>query len=201
MDQFLNKIPKATLLILVLFLGIMFIVLSDPPKTVCHAQEEIFREEIKSFLLADKKKKIKTPKYDILINQCKIANSPGGCYELFNQMRRLRSNITQIPQSCRAELAQFKPVYKALWEVLELMVRLGWGSHPPVSYYDKLNWLDSADLNLFCQLKDLLIFIDGKEKWERFREKMFTSLPGAETLAREEVWKRMVLSVQCSQYL
>ena len=98
MDDFLNKIPKTILLIIVLTIGVLFIVIADPPKTVCDAQDELFTEEYKSFLLVDKERKLKTSKYQTLKNQCKIANSPGGCYELFNQMRKLKGNINKNTQ-------------------------------------------------------------------------------------------------------
>lgn len=180
----------------------MFIVLSDPPHTKCDSQVEAFKQSQIGFLYPNPKiKSEKTSQYKKLITQCKIANSPGGCYEFFMRMKQFLLQIRKtISDECNSDLANVSPVERAVWESAGLMTQLAWGEKPPETYYQKFGWLDTADISLFCSLKREAIQLFGEETWAAYRESLFTKLPGASELSRKKVWEVLLLSVNCDQY-
>src|ERR1700679_3012220 len=134
MDRWLSLIPKGLLLVLVVGGGILFIVLSDPPHTVCESQLELFRQNQSRFLFLDpKREKILTTRYVRLIEHCKMTNDPGGCFELFSEIRTLLRDLQAVPSDCLERAGEIAEVKKAAWEVEDLIVRLAWGEKPPTT--------------------------------------------------------------------
>lgn len=201
MDRWLAIIPKGLLLVLVVGGGILFIVLSDPPHTVCESQLEIFRQNQKRFLFLDpKKEKIVTTRYQRLVEHCKVTNDPGGCFELFSEMRTLIRDIQAVPSDCLSRAGDIAEVKKAVWEVEELLPKLAWGEKPPTTYHDKFGWLDTADVSLFCSLKRQISSIYGDEQWGPFQQKMLAQLPGIDNMAPSEVLDMTLFSERCENY-
>ena len=204
MDKYLAMIPKAMLVAFALIGGVVFIVLSDPPVTVCGSQLEKVKSLQTNFLYKDEKypksKNIKTTKFQYLHGQCANSNDPGGCYELFSQMRILLQDLSAFTDECSATAASEKAIDRALWETLELMVRLAWGESAPTSFSAKFGWLDTADLSLFCELKKRVQIIYGENRFNRFRDKMMVELPGAKELPRAQVWDMSIFSENCARY-
>lgn len=201
MDQIMSLIPKWLLAVLVIGGGIVAIILYDPPHTVCESQLDVFRDAQKRFLFQYKvKKKTEVPKYRMLVDQCKMTNDPGGCYELFQETRMMLNDLKSVPTECMPKAGEIREVKTALWEVTELMLRLAWGEKPPNAYREKFHWLDTADVSLYCGLKQAVIASYGDNAWDAFRVKISRSLPGADKLSDNDVWQKTLFSENCAAY-
>jgi len=202
MKQFFSTLPKSVLAFLALTGGILFIVIGDPPKTVCDAQMDLFKKDQQTFLYEDPKSKAekKTTKFERLFEHCKATNAPGGCFELFQLTKRMLDGLNSVPASCRGEVAGSAEVKKALSLMTELMIRLAWGSDSPGTFAQKFGWLDIADISLYCRLKAAYSDFLGVPAWEGLREKLLKGLPKADQYPRSHVWDHSLLSENCSSY-
>lgn len=229
MDKFLAQFSKTTIATVTIVGGILFMVLIyDPPRSVCDTQMEKVREMQKLFLFKEASKKglkvkyicyrkadpllpinIKSPKeeeeyacskYQSLRDRCKRTNEPGGCYELFQGIKILLSDLDSLSRECASAAGNISEVKAAIRETLELLVRLAWGDKPPNSYTAKLGWLDSADVSLYCKLRNRYQSMNGEPAWSSFRQNMLLELPGAKELARNEVWDLSIFSENCARY-
>ena len=203
MKQFLLSLPKATIVFLALAVGTLLIVASDPPKTICDAQKEKVTEELAPILAPAKLDGLKSSitKYQRLMTHCQSTNSPGGCFELFAQVRKVLAIVASSDQSCQSEIGSISSLKKSLWQTSELMVRIAWGTEPPKSYYEKMGWLQYADMNLFCQVKKKLVMLYGDRSWQEFQERMMGALPGVDKVGRKKAWNRMIISLDCRNFL
>lgn len=202
MDAILRIIPKNMLAFVAITAGIFLLVtVIQPPHTVCDSQLETVAKSQAKFLYKDPKaKKVNTIKFQTLYDNCKITNQPGGCYELFREMKTLLDDLSNLTQECSAELGSVPEHKKALWDMTDLLLRIAWGAQPPGAYHAKFNWLDTADISLFCRLKTRITSFYGEDAWAAYREKMMKELPGAKDLAREQVWDLSLFSENCSRY-
>lgn len=201
MDRFFANLPRDMLALLAISGGILFIVFSDPPYTVCDSQKELIKKSQEKFLYKDPKSKfLKTTKYEQLRDHCRASNNPGGCYELFQQIKTMLVDLSTINQECQAAVGRISEINKALWDTLELILRLAWGEKPPEAYHAKFGWLDTADISLFCKLKSRVSTVYGEDAWVRFREKMMLELPGAKDMPRNQVWDMSIFSENCARY-
>ncbi len=200
LDNFIAKFPPGLVAFVVITLGIVFIILNDPPKTVCDAEEDVFKNNHRHFLAPNSKSTRGLSKFDEQKELCKQGNGPGGCYEFFTQVRSLITSIEGVSRDCREQIADIDLVKNAFWQTATLFVHLAWGAKPPENVYEKIGWLDYADINLFCRLQSKIQDIYGLTQWQEFQETMFAQLPGANTLPREKAWNLMLLSVRCNQY-
>lgn len=201
MDKLLATFPKNLLATLVIAGFTLLFILSDPPHTVCESQLEVLQKNQQNFLYKDPKSKVqKTTKYQRLRDHCKGTNSPGGCYELFQEVRMLLQDLASVPGDCISYAGDITEVKKALWETSELIVKLAWGTSPPAAYHNKFGWLDTADISLFCLLKTRIVAAYGDSSWTSFREKLMLELPGAKDLPRNQVWDMSIFSENCARY-
>ncbi len=201
MQVWLKSLPKATFVALVLSVGVLYIVLSDPPKNLCDAQIDQFIAVSKGVLTLDPKKPSrKVTRFQELFELCKTTKTPGGCYELFAILKLVLKNSRSIEPSCYSKLSDQSEFETAVWSSLDLLVNLAWGDKPPAGSAQKQGWLDAADISLFCSLKDAGLNVFGKERYDGFQEKYFTSLPETKTLQRNEIWSRMIFSVNCGGF-
>jgi hypothetical protein len=201
MDKFLATVPKNLLATAAILGGTLFIIFSDPPHTVCESQLGVLKENQKNFLYLDPKSKIaKVTKYERMRDHCKGTNSPGGCYELFQDIRMLLQDLGTVPSDCLSRAGAIPQVRKAIWETAELLVKLAWGSTPPAAYYAKFGWLDTADISLFCRLKNRIVATYGEGSFTSFRERMMLELPGAKDISRNQVWDMSIFSENCARY-
>ena len=203
MIEWFKSLPKTIFVMIVIGAGILFIVISDPPRTVCDSQIEAFKKTTDSLLGLNK---IKNPnrketRLQRLIETCKSTNSPGGCYELFASIKQTTKDIRTVSPECYGKLSSDAGVKEVIWQSLELMVKIAWGTKPPEAVSLKSGWLDPSDLNLFCELKKAAIDLYSLERWNAFMEPYFQSLPGATALGRAETWQRMLFSTNCGAYL
>ena len=200
LDDVIAKFPKGLVAFVAIAVGIVFIILADPPKTKCDAQANLFKQKQAGFVYLREGEKDTPTQFDKLFEFCQTANSPGGCYELFQKLNQFVGDVKNTNLECRSEIMGLAKVKQGVWQSIELLTRLAWGDKPPQSFYDKLSWLDVADLSLYCQLRDIARDSYGNSSWDSFRERMFKELPGAEAMPREKVWNSLLLSVNCSQY-
>jgi len=201
MDKLLATVPKNMLAFLAIVGFILLIALVQPPASVCDSQLEIIQHSQRHFLFPDPKSKlVKTTKFEKLRDQCKITNSPGGCYELFQKMKTFLHDLGTMGGECASAVGDVSEYKRAMIETADLMVRLAWGDAPPSAYHAKFGWLDTADISLYCTLKARLISTYGDEFWNGFREKMMKDLPGAQTLPRNQIWDMSIFSENCARY-
>ncbi len=201
MDRILSIIPRNMVAFVAIVAGILFLVLSDPPHTLCDSQLEVLRESQKFFLYTDPKQpKIKTTKFERLRDRCKLTNDQGGCYELFLELKKMLYDFNTVSNDCGSSAGSVSEYKRALWESTELLIRLAWGEKPPEAYHSKFGWLDKADMSLYCNLKDKIQSWYGEASWSTFREKMMRELPGAKDMARNLVWDMSLFSENCARY-
>ncbi len=201
MNDFFNQLSKGTLAALVIGAGILFLLIYDPPRSVCDIQVDTFRQSQDRFLYPQKKGVVEMrPEFDRLIDHCRGTNSPGGCYEFFLQMRTMVADMNKVSRECRSRVGRVRNLKTRVLDSLELLVRLAWGESPPASYTQKFGWLDAADMSLFCSLRLVVELFYGESEWEKFRERMFEILPGAAEMPRQEVWELMIVSENCARF-
>ncbi len=202
MVQWLLSLPKTIFVTLVLTVGILFIVLSDPPHHVCDSQLEKFSEATKDFLKLDPARKTqKEIRFKKLLDVCKSTNTPGGCLELFMNVRQVLKDANAVSLECRKKLSSNVGFDAVIWQTMDVMVKIAWGEKPPMTTTLRINWFDPADLSLFCRLKRAADTVYGQERLSRFMEPYFQSLPGAKTLNRTEAWNKMLFAQDCAGYL
>lgn len=201
MGNWLSTFSKNTLAFVAIAGGIAFIIISSPPHTACDSQLEQIKQTEKSFLYKDPKSKFQTiTKYQRLRDQCKASNNPGGCYELFQSLRGLLTDLETISSECGRRVGGIAEIKTALFESADLLTRLAWGEKPPAAYHAKFRWLDSADVALFCKLKARMTAMYGASAWDGVREKLMGDLPGVKDMTRQQVWEMILFSENCARY-
>lgn len=201
MEEFFRSLPKHVLALLVIGGGILFIIASDPPVTVCSHQIKVFEEAETGNLVKDPKQKFRdVPRFDKLVDICKQANNLGGCYELFNSIRKTLDRSRGISLECLPDWGGSSMVKNYFQKSLTSFVEMAWGPQPPKSELFRLNWLESPQLRLFCRLQDSYILTYGENAWAQKREQLLAALPGFKELGREKAWGRSLVSLNCSSY-
>ena len=202
MIEWLKSLPKVMFVTLVLGAGVLFIVISDPPRNLCDSQIDVLNADTNRFLGSDPQKPSQaTSNYVRLRDICKSTNTPGGCYEFFSELKKMVKEMRAVSPECQKKITSSGAVIGAVWESLDLLARIAWGNEPPLTAAVRAGWLDAADLNLFCELKTQVLRIHSEERWNSFVEGYFKSLPGADKLPRSDVWQRMLFSTNCASYL
>lgn len=203
MIEWFKSLPKTMFVTIVLTAGVLFIVISDPPRTVCDSQLDKFKEATSELLALDSVKRPtqKVNRFRKLLDTCKSTNSAGGCYELFLSVKRMLKVTQTISPECYGKLSSHEAFSSSLWQTLDLMVQLAWGAKPPQTSSLKGGWFDPADLNLYCEMKRAGENIYSASRWSSFVEGYFKSLPGASALSRDEAWSKMLFSINCSAYM
>lgn len=185
----------------VLVIGIILLLLINPPHSVCDSQYAVLKKSQTPFLYLDAQKKyLKTTGYQAAYDNCRNGNSLGACVDLFNGVQKLMQNVNASNPECIAELADRSEIKKSFRDTQELMVELAWGNKPPESTYDKFGWLDNNHMYLFCKLTEIRQKAEGKDTWEAWREKVMSSVPNPSGLPRADVWRRSIFSASCTNY-
>ena len=198
MGNLFSSLPKTILAVLALVVGFVFIILNDPPKSVCTVQLENFKEAQKRFLYSETNNGVRRPaQVEELLRLCRNSNGPGGCNELFLKLKILNEDLESVPSQCASTLASETEVNTHLWKSYRIIVELAWGARPPVGYENRYAWMGSSDVALFCTLKRNLIATFGEDRHKNFQEEIFKTLPGAESLTRDQIWQRTILSTRC----
>lgn len=200
MQALLGLIPKPLLILIAVSLGVAFYIYTNPPVSKCDAQKENYQNALAGHIYPQTGRFARAPVFDQAFEKCKIANSQGGCHELFSVLRRATRELRGSPRDCRREISLMPPVRRVLRTGLLLMSQLAWGEEPP-ELNAKLGWLDLQDVALFCELSDLLNQTMTESEWETYRNTVMTSMPGATELSFEEQWQRGLFSLRCEYYL
>lgn len=202
LDQLLASLPKTFIAIVVMVIGLLLIRQYDPPRTICDAQMELFRESQKKFLYPEPGSGMikKSALVKTLFEHCKQNNSPGGCFEFFELLKKMSVDLSAVPEQCSEAVGEEEPIKKWLKESLKLMVLMAWGSKAPASYNLKRGWYDASELTLFCGLRRHVIRIYGQDDFAKWQEAILSSVPDADKLDRNQVWQRNLLSTPCDLY-
>lgn len=216
----MENVPKPLLVFVVLALGVIGFFFIQRPHSVCDSQKQVFVEAQKGRLFAAEiKGQKKMPVYGRYLESCKLGNSPGACYELFNLMRAVIRDLEAAPLNCLPEFSDVVPIQKSLGDSIELLSLLAWGNKPPEPGIAKYGWLEASDLNLFCKSKKFYNLIFGPQKTEELRRTVQSRFPGEEVivedgvclnceskktaeqmLSDEEIWVRSIFSIRCEQF-
>lgn len=190
-------------------IGIAFIILNDPPHSLCDSQIENFLSEQEGFLKLRKgqstvvdqesgeKRKTVFEEAQFL---CKRGYGPGGCLEFVMNLRKLRRQLDQVSQECRKEVFQIPLVENTIWSSLDLFVKMAWGDKPPDGGFARRGWFEISEMTEYCQIKRLAQLYYGKEAWQSHREQWMREVPGADKLDRNQVWERILISENCDRY-
>lgn len=216
----LNQIPRSVLVGGTLLIGIILFFVIQKPHSVCDSQLEVFRESQKGQIFSYKVKNSNRPAlYPRVVEACRMGNSAGGCYEMFSILKKLVRDLDASPHECLVPFGEVSEVKKALSEGAQLMVQLAWGEKPPENAFNKFGWLQTADIGLFCSLKQVYMRVYGEQGWNDLRTATHKKLPGEasvyqdgaclncdykktadEKLSAEEIWVKSLFSVRCEQY-
>lgn len=201
MNRLLELVPKNVLAFLLIAAGTAIIIIKQPPHSVCDSQVEVVNKDQAQFLFKDpNSKSARTTRYESMRDTCKATNNPGGCYELFQDLKGLLDEIASLGSECEVALGEQKPYHQVLTESADLMARLAWGDKPPESYNTKFGWLEEADVALFCRLHDRIGVMYGETAWDSLRESTMADLPGAKDLVRNQIWDLSLFSENCARY-
>ncbi len=201
MVQWLLSLPKNIFVILVLGVAIIFIVVQDPPHTVCRTQIENFRSQQKGIIYKNPNIKTRSkPLITVMIGNCKKYNSPGSCYGLFSRVKALIHSFKVVSVDCRNSFASLSKVRQTLFEVYSLMIRIAWGEVPPTEYQDQKNWLSDVDISLFCLIKERILFFYEKPALMNLEKKIFKRLPGTKNMSENRIRELALVSENCSNY-
>lgn len=220
MEKFFNSLPKPVLAILVIFVVLIFLMLNDPPSTICDVQASNLRESLKGQLFPTTIKKNKLPPLlGPAQEACQQGNSAGSCYEYFSILRKAARDIKNFSSECREDLVSISEVKRAFREGVILMAKMAWGTRPPEPGMVRFGWLSDSELSLFCLIKDVYSQGLGNESWEELRKSVFKELPGepplglpgggvgdiapptaVATMEEKEIWARSLFSVRCENY-
>jgi len=179
MENFINSLPKPVLALGILTLFTTFVLLLNPPHTVCDTQKESLIQKQAGSLFANKKEKKSLPPVigpTKLI--CQHGNSAGACYEYFNVLKKLANDILLANSECLPELYNLSEVKQAMNDGLEMMVRMAWGSRPPESPVEKNGWLQESELVTFCRIQRVTNAAIGAESYSQLKKKIIKKLPG-----------------------
>ncbi len=188
---------------MVLTTAIVFIVAQDPPHTLCRTQIENFKLRQKGKIYKNPNIKTrKKPLMEIVIMKCREGNSPGNCYELFSKTKDFIRDFKTVSLSCRDSLSSLSKVRSTLFEIYRLMIQLAWGDgSSKKDHYDKMNWLSSADVSLFCAVKENIVTFYGPATLLNLERKVFKKLPGTKRMSENRIRELALVSQDCAIYL
>jgi hypothetical protein len=197
LDRLLVSVPRAILVFLGLIAGVALIVLSDPPKTVCGSQLEVFRTLQTPFMYPDPKQPLIQIGLKKSVRSCKQGNGPGACLDFYEGLNKFLRDLDTFSSQCTEEISKVEDIKSVLSSGLDLTTKLAWGDRGPASQSDKLNWMDTSHVDWFCRAKKKWIELYGEEDWAEYREKLMSELPNHQALGRNETWKRSLVSLNC----
>lgn len=196
MDEFLRRAPKTLVAMVALVAGYFLIIAVNPPRTICDEQLDLFKQSQKPFLL--KQGKTQRSMAAQLYDQCKAENGPGGCFDLFLNLRKMVEDLERMPKTCRQAAGEDELIRQWLLKSMTLMVQIAWGESGAAGYPGKRRgWLDAADLRLFCRMKNLAVRFYGEEQFHSYRESVMADLPNVKNQSRDQRWMGSIFSIPC----
>lgn len=203
MQNLLLQFSKTTIAFVAIALGIVGIIAMNPPHTVCDTQEKLFKKSQLGNIFPKPSKNGKLMMKPLVFNRvedCKMSNSPGGCFEAFASFERLLEGLRHVPTECEERVGKIPQVNQVLLGGLKLMADLAWGDEPPGEGADRYGFLSSAELYLFCQMQTSALKLYGKEAFHKFRNSVMAQHKGAKGLEVNDIWNRSIFSTRCSTF-
>lgn len=196
--NWLYSLPKALIAVLVIVVGVAFIVLRSPPKTLCDLQEEVYRQNNINFLFKDSRNKVlKKTAYQKNEEECRESNSPGGCYSLFHSIHRLLQSFRAAAPQCHKQISQIKEVRSALTNTYSLFLEISWAEGKNrVETSSPLSWLSSNDAADYCKLKSQIVYFYGSSGLDQLEKKVHQQIGSDASF--EDFARFSILSENCS---
>lgn len=191
----INSIPKPILVSIVLIVGILMIVIGDPPRDACDAQLELFfkaqagkissmRGKVGSLLA-------RTAKY------CGDTKTYGGCAEFHNTLRGVIKELHNVTPECTSKVISNEKIQMILKESMVLMVKSAWGEKAPEPGPYVYGWMTMSEFAVFCGLKRLVYEHTDDETWEAWVRSIISKLPQANELQFNQSFERSLFSLRC----
>lgn len=212
--QFIQRVPKLLLGTIIIVGTLFFLIYNDPPKTVCDIQMEVVNKNLVGKFYTNKGSGKVNAEGQLIggsalgsyqkgvgsaFDFCMKTNSAGGCYDMFSRLYYLEKQTKTIPKEC-GDHSSTTSIRDAVRKGIKLLVTIAWGETPPETAYEKVSWLDTSDIALFCKLQAQHQRLYGAS-WKQFRESVIMSLPEAKKLTRKERWEKSLFSYPCRQLL
>lgn len=199
MKKFLDSLPKFVIGPLAVIGGIFFLTQSDPPKSICDTQFEIFKEEkdVKKYLYSYKKKSVEiSPEIKKDIEKCQDTNAIGGCFDWLEGIKRVSHVTRNLPGECRDRMGELDPFKKWMDQSLFVFSQISWNSSAIVRK-GLFNWLEYDDIMLFCRVKSEYIRLFGPEEYKKQETKLRKDLEKLYKYPPAQTWERTILSFRC----
>lgn len=195
----LNNIPRSLLVFLVLLSGALFIYFANPPQSHCDFQVEVFKHSLKSVIYPPSEKATSvTSLYQRSVKSCEEGNSPGACLEFINASRQIIASLNVVQDECFPKVAELAEVQFHIKKTIKELSMLAWGESPPdEGGNNHFRWLDSGELSIYCQFKNLYLKTFEEESWFSFVNEVAATLPNASGLNQNEIFSKSIFSVRC----
>lgn len=219
MDEVFSKIPRPLFVFLVLTVGIIFFMYSNPPHSVCDTQLEVFLQNQKGTIFNAQIRNKRIPPLLVKARKlCKDGNSPGACYEYVRALRSVAKGISDSSYECREEIYSQDEIKNAMIQGVQLLAVMAWGEQAPeTSGNEKLGWLSEFEISTYCLLKESILGAGGEEEWATVRLSVLKILPaerldsmsaqaGAlrkkalESMSEQDVFSKSLFSVRCENF-
>ena len=197
----LYRLPRPLLATLLIAVGIVFMILNDPPHTFCDSQLEQFKKLQKGILYPDptdyhkEKSILKRTK-----TQCESEGAPGACYEYFSYIKRVLRDFRVLSPDCKAQIYAKSEVKKSLSSALSLITALAFREEVLTGQVSKFHWLTRADLTLFCEIKNKYIMEYGRGSYQALEAEILNLLPVKQKVPLPSLKKGTILSESCLAY-
>ena len=198
--NWLYSLPRALLVTLIIVIGVAFIILRSPPKTLCDLQEEVYRKNNINFLFKDQRNKVlKQTTYQQNEEECRENNSPGGCYSLFHGIHRLIQSFRVVTPQCHKSIAQIREVRSALMNIYSLFLEITWAEGKNRSETaSSLSWLSFNDVADYCKLKNQIVYFYGQSELNQLEKNIHRKI--GSDVAFEDFARFSILSENCNAY-
>lgn len=191
----INSIPKSILVTIILIIGILMIVIGDPPRNACDAQLDLFfkaqlgkvssmRGKVGSLL-------VRTAKY------CGDTKTYGGCAEFHNTVRGVLRELHNVTPECTLKVITNEKIRMILKESMILMVKSAWGEKIPEPGPNVYGWMTMSEFALFCGMKRLVYEHMDDDAWETWVRSIIAKLPQAHELSFNQSFERSLFSLRC----
>lgn len=229
-NQVIQKIPRPVLVLVVLVLALGLFVYNDPLKNECEVQASVFDKRVSGLLISQKKKN-KTQFAQIknyLSVRCKEGNSMGACYEYLEALRVVTRELRAMSTKCQIDYSVNNEYFlPQISNALQVIALVAWGDKPPAGLKERLGWLEPAQIQTFCYLKQFFIQMAGDENYLALRSKVYREFPDAwpenmsiddrtpdnrpralksesnptGKLTEGDVYQRSIFSMNCNSYM
>ena len=197
--NWLYSLPKPLLVTLLIVVGVAVIIFRSPPRSLCDVQKSSYKQSQMNFLFVNPNDKIKKKTFfQKNFKDCRVNNSPGGCYSLFYSVDRLIKSFRLVHSKCHPSISQMAEVRSALMGIYSLFLEISWGSGPEDALSSSLSWLSGNDVSTYCKLRDQIIYFYGQTGLNQLKKSVYQRI--ADQSSYEKFQKFSILSENCGFY-